>query len=91
MPESRVPAAATVRLDASSRQGIGDYMERTGMTFSQAVRVLVALALREEGQNADMAFRAAVFREGITSGEAVLLERLQTAVQDIRTQMAGRR
>lgn len=79
--DSRVPSSLTVRLDAPTRDALGEYMAANGMNLSQAVRVLLALALRDENESPDKAFRAAAFREGVTAGAAKLSEVVQDSIK----------
>jgi hypothetical protein len=76
----RAPVQASVRLDAPTRLAIEKYMNDTKVNFSQAVRMLVALALREE-EASDMAFRRQAFREGVIKGVAALNERMYEAIE----------
>lgn len=74
--------ASTVRLDEQTLEAVHRYMDAHGMTFSQAIRMLVALALKAENEDADAVFRAQAFREGVRAGAAALSERVQTAMKD---------
>lgn len=52
------------------------------------MRVLLALALREESQSADIVVRSAAFKEGVRAGIAALSSRtheiVQTVMQDFK-------
>lgn len=75
-----IPERVTIRLDGPSRAAILGYMQRNSMSLSQALRILIAIGLRDEGQSADATFRAAAFREGIIHGVARIKEQLQVAI-----------
>ena len=65
------------------------YMEQNGMTTSQAVRMLLALALREEGQSPDQVIHRAAFREGVQLGVSKLKEKFTTSVQQAVSEALG--
>lgn len=54
----------SVNLDAELQEALSAYAAGMGMTPSQAVRVLLAQALRESTESSQGAFRAAAYREG---------------------------
>lgn len=85
---AEAPSRSSIRLDADTRAALTKYMQGTGMTFSQAMRVLLALALREESQSADIVVRSAAFKEGVRAGIAALSSRtheiVQTVMQDFK-------
>lgn len=81
----------SLRLDVPTLEALEEYRERNGMSFSQALRVLLALALREEGESSDAAFRAAAFREGVLSGVASVSVHVQKAVKAALDELEGRR
>jgi len=56
-------------------------MQKHSMTPSQACRMLLALSLREE-EKADVAFRRAAFREGVTLGVRSIRKNLTRAVSE---------
>ena len=68
-----------VRLDETTFAQFTAYAELHQMTSSQACRMLLALALRDE-QSADVAWRKAAFREGVTLGVRAIRKNLTTAV-----------
>lgn len=86
---AEIPKKLSVRLDEPTRAAISEYATANGMNTSQAVRVLLALAMRGE-QDADTAFRQAVFKEGVILGLARLREHFTSEVQGMaRRALAG--
>jgi len=83
------PKQLSVLLDDDTRASLGAYMERNEMTVSQATRILLALALREEGASGDDTFRRAAFREGLHLGMAKMKEKFLTSVQQAVTEALG--
>lgn len=81
---------SSIRLDVPTREALEAYREKNGMSFSQALRVLLALALREEGESSDVAFRAAAFREGVVSGAAAVSVHVQKALSAAMDELAFR-
>lgn len=79
----------SVLLDDDTLAGLNAYMANNAMTTSQATRVLLALALREEGKSVNTAFRAAAFREGLKHGVAVFKEKVTTSVQAAYAEALG--
>jgi len=75
-----VPQHIGVRLDENTRTELQKYMQLNNMTLSQALRMLLALALRDETTNPELAFRAAAFREGLVLGVAQVREKLSEAL-----------
>jgi hypothetical protein len=57
-----------VRLDASLRDQLAGFMSANEFTASQAVRVLLRLALRQSGEDPQAVLRAALVREGLLKG-----------------------
>lgn len=82
-----IPSTVCVRLDAQTRETMGQYLEKNGLTLSQGLRVLLALALREEGQSPDEVFRAAAFQEGIRAGATIFSKRIQEAISLARSEL----
>jgi antitoxin component of RelBE/YafQ-DinJ toxin-antitoxin module len=66
------------RLDADTRVALAAWMDANAMNISQALRMLVATALRENHETYDMAFTKAAFREGVIAGIATFREKLAT-------------
>lgn len=77
---AEVSSHLSVRLDDETRAALARYTEANEMKVSQAVRVLLALALREEGASGDETFRRAAFREGIQAGVATIKEKFTSSV-----------
>lgn len=78
--DRQAPRAATVRLDDETRALVQAYMTRNDVTFSSAVRVLVALgASKVETLEAD--FVRATIREGVIAGAGAIKERLEGAIR----------
>ena len=77
-----VPQRVNVRLDAETRAQLFKYMRANSATLSQAMRVLLAVSLRDEATSPEAAFRAAAFREGVIRGIALVRERLTTATTE---------
>jgi hypothetical protein len=76
-----VPERINVRLDVPTRGALGSYLAANRMTISQGVRVLLALALREDSESPERALRAAAFREGLVAGIAEIRNRVTTAIR----------
>jgi hypothetical protein len=77
---SAIPSISAVRLAADTREQIAAYAAANALTHSQAVRILLAIALdSESARSPDVAFRAAAAREGVVRGIAVFKRRLQEA------------
>lgn len=79
----------SVLLDDETRAGVDAYATSNQMTNSQAVRVLLSLALKDENATADAAFRAAVFREGVTMGLSRVRERFNESMHDVAQKALG--
>jgi len=79
--------------DPELRAAFEQYRAAVGMTTSQAARVLLALALKQE-RDQDTTFREASFREGVTAGVAAVRKRLGDvlagAMGDLETHLNGR-
>lgn len=71
-----------MRLDEETESAIDRYAADREMTRSQATRVLLALALREADEGAEIAFQKASFREGVIAGMASFRKNLVGATQD---------
>jgi len=60
-----VPLNPSIRLDVDLRERLTRYMDATGLTFSQAVRLIFTIALRNESEAYLDAARRGGYREGI--------------------------
>lgn len=76
-----VPEKLSVRLDPQTREQIRLVMKESGMTCSQAVRVLLALGAEREGQ-LTQAFKSAAFREGTMEAVARVRQSFEKSVAD---------
>lgn len=79
-PEVEVPEKLSVRLDPETRQQIRSVMRESGMTCSQAVRMMLALGAEREGK-LDAAFKAAAYREGVMFSVGKIRASFETAVR----------
>lgn len=71
----------TVRMDAETREKISEYMDRHEISSqSQAIRVLLAVALRDQDQSIGDAFETASFKEGVIKGVSAIRARLRDAM-----------
>lgn len=74
-------ATLHVRLDQEAERKIDAFQAKNGIeNRSQAIRMLLALALREAGEAADAAWTAQAFKEGLIVGQTRLKKRIQEAV-----------
>lgn len=77
-----VPGRVSVRLDDVTRAALADYMVQHQLTLSQATRVLLALALKDESEDPDVVFRSAAFREGLVLGVAQIRKVIATSLDE---------
>ncbi len=68
-----------VHLSADLRDRLQAYMDAQGMSISQAVRVLLELALGDMGLRPEDVFKSASFREGVYQGVQAFKVRMQQA------------
>lgn len=79
MPD--VPQHVNVRLDAETRSFLGEFMANNGMSLSQAIRVLLALSLKESGVTLETAYASAAFKEGVLRGTSAVKRAIGDAVK----------
>lgn len=85
---NRPLSTISVRLTGEIRDRLGVYMEASGLSLSETVRVLLDAALRDEGESIDDAVSRAAIKQGVLRGTAYVNGRLAAVFAEILSEVA---